>query len=78
MTPQSKIPEVPSDLLGRYDKPGPRYTSYPTAPTWSAEHGSAEHADRLGPQGSTPVDRCRCTCTCRTARACAGSVAATS
>lgn len=26
---------VSADLLIRHDKPGPRYTSYPTAPTWS-------------------------------------------
>lgn len=28
------VVEVTSDLLVRYDKPGPRYTSYPTAPEW--------------------------------------------
>jgi len=26
--------EVPLDLIARYDRPGPRYTSYPTAPEW--------------------------------------------
>lgn len=26
---------VPIDLLKKYDRPGPRYTSYPTAPTWT-------------------------------------------
>jgi oxygen-independent coproporphyrinogen-3 oxidase len=25
---------VPLDLIARYDRPGPRYTSYPTAPEW--------------------------------------------
>ncbi|HAS17176.1 MAG: oxygen-independent coproporphyrinogen III oxidase [Nitrospirae bacterium RIFCSPLOW2_12_42_9] len=27
------------DTLLKYDKPGPRYTSYPTAPVWNAEFG---------------------------------------
>jgi oxygen-independent coproporphyrinogen-3 oxidase len=27
---------VPSDLIARYDTPGPRYTSYPTVPAWKA------------------------------------------
>lgn len=26
---------VPVELLKKYDRPGPRYTSYPTAPTWT-------------------------------------------
>jgi oxygen-independent coproporphyrinogen-3 oxidase len=26
---------VPEDLIARYDRPGPRYTSYPTAPEWN-------------------------------------------
>ncbi|MBI5511105.1 MAG: oxygen-independent coproporphyrinogen III oxidase [Deltaproteobacteria bacterium] len=30
--PQSH--DVPHDLIARYDRPGPRYTSYPTAPEW--------------------------------------------
>jgi oxygen-independent coproporphyrinogen-3 oxidase len=30
------------DLLRRYDQPGPRYTSYPTAPAFSADFGSAQ------------------------------------
>ena len=29
-------------LLERYDKPGPRYTSYPTAPVWSDEFGEED------------------------------------
>ena len=31
---------VPIDLLRKYDRPGPRYTSYPTAPVWSSEIGT--------------------------------------
>ena len=26
--------DVPGDLIAKYDRPGPRYTSYPTAPEW--------------------------------------------
>jgi oxygen-independent coproporphyrinogen III oxidase len=36
-------------LLGRYDKPGPRYTSYPTAPSFTPAFGAAQlraHAQR--------------------------------
>jgi len=38
-----------AELLRRYDQPGPRYTSYPTAPAFAAEFGAAqlrEHARR--------------------------------
>ncbi len=34
-------------LLKKYDRPGPRYTSYPTAPTWTADFGDAEHRSSL-------------------------------
>lgn len=30
------------DLIQRYDKPGPRYTSYPTAPHFTADFGPAD------------------------------------
>jgi oxygen-independent coproporphyrinogen III oxidase len=33
---------LPRDLLKKYAKPGPRYTSYPTAPEWSDDFGEAE------------------------------------
>jgi oxygen-independent coproporphyrinogen-3 oxidase len=35
-----KLPTLPLNpgLLRRYDKPGPRYTSYPTAPHFDAGH----------------------------------------
>ncbi len=36
-----------SRLLARYDKPGPRYTSYPTAPVWSAEFSALDYEARL-------------------------------
>jgi oxygen-independent coproporphyrinogen-3 oxidase len=40
-------PHVPGELMARYDRPGPRYTSYPTAPSWSDGFGPADHADSL-------------------------------
>ena len=33
--------DVPTDLIGRYDRPGPRYTSYPTAVEWTAQTSDA-------------------------------------
>ena len=39
--------DVPHDLLTRYDQPGPRYTSYPTAPVWSGDFGSDDHRASL-------------------------------
>jgi oxygen-independent coproporphyrinogen-3 oxidase len=35
------------DLLQRYDRPGPRYTSYPTAPLFNDAFGPAEYLERL-------------------------------
>ena len=43
------FPVLNVDLLRRYDRPGPRYTSYPTAPHFRADFGVArlrEHAQR--------------------------------
>lgn len=35
------------DLITRYDKPGPRYTSYPTVPAWTDAFGEAEFREAL-------------------------------
>ena len=51
------IPPFDAELLRRYDKPGPRYTSYPTAPQFSAAFGEAalrEHARR---SNADPIPR---------------------
>jgi len=54
-SPAPTLPAVSRTLqfdavtLRRYDKPGPRYTSYPTAPAFTADFGAAqlrEHALR--------------------------------
>ena len=59
-------------LLERYDRPGPRYTSYPTA----VEFHDGVRDEQLPPSGwhaLTPTrdGRCRSTCTCRSARSAA-------
>ncbi|RIK60052.1 coproporphyrinogen III oxidase, partial [candidate division KSB1 bacterium] len=36
------MPEVDLDLLRKYDRPGPRYTSYPTAPQFTEAFGAQE------------------------------------
>jgi oxygen-independent coproporphyrinogen III oxidase len=33
---------ISEDFLSRYNRPGPRYTSYPTAPVWNDAFGPAE------------------------------------
>jgi oxygen-independent coproporphyrinogen-3 oxidase len=33
---------ITEDFLARYNKPGPRYTSYPTAPAWKEDFGPAD------------------------------------
>lgn len=39
--------ELSPRLLERYDRPGPRYTSYPTAVEFTEEFGAAGYAERL-------------------------------
>ena len=39
---------ITPELLERYDKPGPRYTSYPTAVEFSESFGPTDYAGRLG------------------------------
>ena len=36
-----------TELLKKYDRPGPRYTSYPTAPVWSTEVGPEAYHQTL-------------------------------
>jgi oxygen-independent coproporphyrinogen-3 oxidase len=38
---------VTPEILRRYDQPGPRYTSYPTAPEWSPDFGADQYAEAL-------------------------------
>jgi oxygen-independent coproporphyrinogen-3 oxidase len=40
--------QIPSwDLIKKYDRPGPRYTSYPTAPEWKDDFGPARYEEHL-------------------------------
>lgn len=39
--------QVPIYLLRKYDRPGPRYTSYPTAPVWSNDVGTESYIQAL-------------------------------
>ena len=40
--------QIPSwELIKKYDRPGPRYTSYPTAPEWSDAFKQPEYEDHL-------------------------------
>ncbi len=40
--------QVTADLLARYDRPGPRYTSYPTAVEFGPGVDAAVYSDKLG------------------------------
>jgi len=39
--------QVPTELIARYDTPGPRYTSYPTVPAWKGPFGPADYREGL-------------------------------
>src|SRR6266700_8413932 len=48
---------VDEEFLAKYNRPGPRYTSYPTAPVWNDSFGPADLANVFGEAESakTPV-----------------------
>jgi len=51
--------DVPQDLLRKYDKPGPRYTSYPTVPVWTNEFGEDDYRQALATLATKPqVELC--------------------
>jgi oxygen-independent coproporphyrinogen-3 oxidase len=52
----STIPFDP-ELLRRYDRPGPRYTSYPTAPQFDARFGTAEMRGQIERSNEDPIPR---------------------
>jgi oxygen-independent coproporphyrinogen-3 oxidase len=47
-----RFPTITDELLARIDQPGPRYTSYPTAPIWSTAFGPTQHAAALARAGA--------------------------
>jgi oxygen-independent coproporphyrinogen-3 oxidase len=51
------IPPFDAELLRRYDAPGPRYTSYPTAPQFTAAFGEAEFREHVRRSNADPIPR---------------------
>jgi oxygen-independent coproporphyrinogen-3 oxidase len=49
--------DISADLLRRYDRPGPRYTSYPTAPQFHAGFGEAELREAAAASNGDPIPR---------------------
>jgi oxygen-independent coproporphyrinogen-3 oxidase len=47
VTASGEALELTVDVIERYDRRVPRYTSYPPVPYWTDDYGPAEHADRL-------------------------------
>jgi len=50
-------PQFDAGLLRRYDRPGPRYTSYPTAPRFNGEFGEAELREAAMASNGDPIPR---------------------
>ncbi|HVI57439.1 MAG TPA: oxygen-independent coproporphyrinogen III oxidase [Luteimonas sp.] len=50
-------PVFDADLLRRYDRPGPRYTSYPTAPQFDAGFGEAQLREAALASNGDPIPR---------------------
>ena len=46
-----------ADLLRRYDRPGPRYTSYPTAPQFNESFGETELREAAERSNGDPIPR---------------------
>ncbi len=44
---KEKIEKIDRSLLRKYDRPGPRYTSYPTVPEWSSDFGPEDYRQCL-------------------------------
>jgi oxygen-independent coproporphyrinogen-3 oxidase len=47
--------DVSPDLVRKFDRPGPRYTSYPTVPAWRDDFGAEDYAAALA-RASAQVD----------------------
>ncbi len=50
-------PVFDADLLRRYDRPGPRYTSYPTAPQFAADFGEEQLRQAALASNGDPIPR---------------------
>lgn len=49
-----RFPELSETQLARLDVAGPRYTSYPTVPEWSADFGAAAYTEALEAASAQP------------------------
>ncbi|NTU82849.1 MAG: oxygen-independent coproporphyrinogen III oxidase [Chloroflexales bacterium] len=47
---------VTPEQIDHYNKPGPRYTSYPTVPVWSHSFGEADYLEALAAVAARPED----------------------
>jgi oxygen-independent coproporphyrinogen III oxidase len=47
---------ITPELLAQYNKPGPRYTSYPTVPAWTGTFGETEYRAALADVAARPDD----------------------
>jgi oxygen-independent coproporphyrinogen-3 oxidase len=47
---------ITPELLARYNKPGPRYTSYPTVPAWTETFGAEDYREALREVAARPDD----------------------
>ncbi|HTV57425.1 MAG TPA: oxygen-independent coproporphyrinogen III oxidase [Verrucomicrobiae bacterium] len=52
-----ELAQVDDEILERYNRPGPRYTSYPTAPVWKDDFGPEDLEDSFARanQAASPV-----------------------
>jgi len=50
-------PPFDADLLRRYDRPGPRYTSYPTAPHFNAKFDAKAYREVAHDSNADPIPR---------------------
>lgn len=57
MTTPLPLAEFDAALVARYDQPGPRYTSYPTAPQFATSFGEAEFIARARSSNDDPIPR---------------------
>jgi len=47
---------IPAEFVEKYNKPGPRYTSYPTVPAWEQKFGDREYREALTELKGRPSD----------------------
>lgn len=55
--PMSAIPPFDVELLRRYDRPGPRYTSYPTAPQFGSDFNATAFREVARRSNEDPIPR---------------------